>query len=584
MPHSECPTPQELTAFHMGDLPESALAEIAAHLENCPACEVAVQTLDGLADPVLLACRRCAAQPGPALRRLGDYEILDEVGRGGMGVVYRARHGPLRRVVALKVLPGGAFADPEQRLRFRAEAEAVARLQHPNIVQIFEVGEDAAGGEPRPYVALELVEGGNLGVALRGQGRAVESETAMRQALRLKPDYAIARVGLANALAEQGRTADAAAEYRAALKLNPHLVLAHYNFGVVLMKTGKPGEAADAFRAVLVRAPGDATARALLGMVLARQGNLGGAEAALREALKRDADHPLAHHQLGLLLAQRGDLEGATAPLRRAADLSPDNGELAYSLGNVLRDRYDIAGAVAAFREALRRRRDHAEAHCNLGGVLVLQGRFAEALAHLQRGHELGSARKGWPRPSAKWIEDCRRLIELDGKLPAVLRGEVAPAGPEERVALAQVCSCKRLYAASARFYAEAFAARRELAGDMSNGHRYFAACAAARAGCGEGKDAPDAGEERERWRRRARAWLRAHLTAFTGALDREGEKARVGVQRALAGWQRTPAWFGLRDPAPLAELPEDEQAECRRLWADVRALQRRAGSRVETR
>src|SRR5262249_29257241 len=109
------------------------------------------------------------------------------------------------------------------------------------------------------------------------------------------------------------------------------------------------------------------------------------------------------------------------------------------------------------------------------------------------------------------------------------------------------------------------FAARGDLAGDMSNGHRYFAACAAARAGCGEGKDAPDAGEERERWRRRARAWLRAHLAACAGALDREDEKARVWVQRALANWPRSPDLAGLRDPARLAELPEDEQAECRR-------------------
>ncbi len=93
------------------------------------------------------------------------YEIEGMLGRGGMGVVYKARHLALKRTVALKMILAGGHAGPHALARFRIEAEAVARLQHPNIVQVFEVGE----ADGHPYCALEFVGGGNLSARLQGK-------------------------------------------------------------------------------------------------------------------------------------------------------------------------------------------------------------------------------------------------------------------------------------------------------------------------------------------------------------------------------------------------------------------------------
>ena len=99
----------------------------------------------------------------PAGTRLGPYEILDLVGAGGMGEVYRARDPRLGRDVAVKVLPDDIAGDRDRLRRFEREARAVAALSHPNVVVVYDVGTDAG----RPYVVTELLEGETLGERLR---------------------------------------------------------------------------------------------------------------------------------------------------------------------------------------------------------------------------------------------------------------------------------------------------------------------------------------------------------------------------------------------------------------------------------
>jgi serine/threonine protein kinase/WD40 repeat protein/tetratricopeptide (TPR) repeat protein len=113
-----------------------------------------------------LLAGRAAGQvgAGASLPAVPGYDLLKELGRGAMGVVYWAWQGNLSRTVALKMIRGGAHAGPQELARFRNEAEAVARLHHPHIVQVYDVGE----ADGCPYLALEFVDGGSLAQRLRG--------------------------------------------------------------------------------------------------------------------------------------------------------------------------------------------------------------------------------------------------------------------------------------------------------------------------------------------------------------------------------------------------------------------------------
>jgi len=218
----ECPSPNLFTLWLARQIDEDQAAALQAHLQGCRGCQAVVHSLQqqhtliqsAIADPpssatvtaedeesspgsqssdsllgrilvpptVMLGLE--ASGPAGAAPDEGEadtepvqatlawrrpevpgFQILAELGRGGMGVVYLALDERLKRRVALKMLLGGSLARPDSLPRFRAEAEAVARLHHPHIIQIFEVGEV----QGLPFLALEFVPGGSLHTYLAGR-------------------------------------------------------------------------------------------------------------------------------------------------------------------------------------------------------------------------------------------------------------------------------------------------------------------------------------------------------------------------------------------------------------------------------
>jgi serine/threonine-protein kinase len=153
----------------------------------CPACllraaaaagstiNIGAETAEFTADATLSAPVAPAGGTPETIRYIGDYELFRLIGRGGMGAVYEARQLSLHRPVAVKLVRAGDLASAAERDRFRAEAEAVASLDHPNLVEIFEVGEH----QGQPYFSMKLYTGGSL------EKRLSEYTTDSRKAARL---------------------------------------------------------------------------------------------------------------------------------------------------------------------------------------------------------------------------------------------------------------------------------------------------------------------------------------------------------------------------------------------------------------
>ncbi|MCI0458773.1 MAG: protein kinase [Gemmataceae bacterium] len=210
-----CPPPDQLKQLLAEALGATERAAVETHVESCTLCQERLQQLACADKPLSLSHAAGIGQapaeetgrlsehdearlermkkvppprrPGPALQANGatalpeipGYEMLAVLGHGAAGVVYKARHLQLNRLVALKMILGAEHERPEDRLRFRIEGELIARLHHPNIVQIHEVGSHAG----RLFFALEFVDGGSLADRLDGTPQPPHQAAELIEAL-----------------------------------------------------------------------------------------------------------------------------------------------------------------------------------------------------------------------------------------------------------------------------------------------------------------------------------------------------------------------------------------------------------------
>jgi serine/threonine-protein kinase len=169
-------------------------------------------------------------------------------------------------------------------------------------------------------------------------------------------------------------------------------------------------------------------------------------------------------------------------------------------------------------------------------------------------------------------------LWALADRLPAVLKGEDRPKAADEGLTLAQMCYEKALHAAAARLWADALSAEPKLAEDRQTLHRYNAACAAALAGTGQGRDEQPPDEAaKAKLRSQALDWLKAELAAWTKLLESGQPQARADVEQNMTHWKQDSDLAGVRDADALAKLPADERTAWQALWGDVDSLLKRA-------
>jgi tetratricopeptide (TPR) repeat protein len=274
-----------------------------------------------------------------------------------------------------------------------------------------------------------------------------------------------------------------------------------------------------------------------VGLDLLNKGDLDGAEVAFREVIRLAPANPWGHTDLGVVLSRKGDSTGAAACYREAIRLDPQSPRAHIDLGAALQGQGDLAGAVAEFQEALR--------------LDPKDGSAKARLAHAQRWRELLS------------------------RLPDIAAGRVEPRTLAEANEIAYFCSrpFQRRYLLAARVYEKALAAEPKLADDPATEHRYNAACCAALAATGKGRDTDELSPAgRAALRAKALAWLRVDRALLQKMLTAGQPADRTMVVRKLSHWLVDADLASVRPTASREGWTAAEVAQWDQLWAKVQA------------
>ena len=278
----------------------------------------------------------------------------------------------------------------------------------------------------------------------------------------------------------EGNWPDAIHHFREAVRFGPELAPAHYNLAEIRAYQGGLDEAITHYRQALRIDPEFARAEYMLGVALAGRGRLDEANDRDRRALQNDPEGAKANVKTRGLAVAMGIVH-----YKQTLRIDPELRLTLNGLGITPRDADRLNEAISHYEIALRLEPGLVVAHAALGQALLALGRFREAEASTRRC--LDRLPQGHERRSnvLAQLRRCERLIALQDRLPAVLKGKDKPVDAAETLEFAELCGLLGQPVAAARLYAKALAASPQLAGDLHTDHRYRAACAAALAGSG---------------------------------------------------------------------------------------------------
>ncbi len=474
-----------------------------------------------------------------------------------MGVVYRSQNDPDRAMSAFR---RAIEVDPEY-------AQAYSDLG--NILKSQDKIDEAMAAY-RKAIEIDSKYAPayvNLGAVLEDPDEAI---AIYRKALEIDPSLAIVYVNLGFVFKKQNKPNETIAAYRKAIEIDPEFTIAHFRLGRVLQEQSRHDEAKAAYRKAIEIDPRHAEAYAWLSTVFNVQRKFDEAIAASQKSIAIDPNQADPYFNLGVALQARGQLDDAIAAYRKAIEINPGFASAYSNLGNILRGQGLLEEATEAYSKAVEIDPTLAVSWLNLASALRSNGRLNESLKAFQQGHTRGSRKAGWRHPSAQWLKEAERLVELDAKLPAILRGEVKPANSEEKLELARHCQLyKKQFVAAAQFYADVLDDP-ETPAKQAATYRYNAARAAVLAASGTGVEAGQTdGRERAVWRGQALKRLKAQLDLFSASIDQQPELGPP-VAKLVKQWQVDKDLASIREQESLANLPSTEKADWLQFWSAV--------------
>ena len=415
-----------------------------------------------------------------------------------------------------------------------------------------------------------------LAFALSSLGDKKTAISLLRQAQRSHPSDFWLNMDLAALLTRTDQPEEAIRFYSVAVAIRPRSGLALNNLGTVFHDRGRFDDAAGTFRQACRMQPDYAMPHVSLGAVMLDLGQSAEARAQFREAESLQPDDFRIREQISRILISRGECGLALAELREAVRQQPWNAFAHEKLGLALLDVGQVDESIESIREAVRLDPRFAPFRDNLGQALFAKGEFVEARERLRRPRRGGPAGKGHNSTATATLRNVDRLIALEARLPALIRGEAKPADTDEAVEFARLCQIKKFDAMASRLWKEAFSAQPGLAENFTSELRYRAACSAAKAGCGQGKDEhqPDA-STRAQLRKQAQEWLEAELSAYSKLLDKGKSRESALVSKRLGRWRIDPALEGIRDEPAMSLLSDTERNACRAIWSRAETLRR---------